>query len=157
MVIIGGYDCIKRPQLQLFDMTDVAVFDTMLSVWKSQPEIQGAAPKPRVFHSALVAGMFSVQWHYSDSNNDVESNNNIFVCGGQNGIQAPYHTYLGSQRNQLEDMTAILDTNTWTWRVPKSSIYQPFPQSYASISVVNNTKVAFGFGMSPLALLLSLY
>ncbi|CAO0797236.1 unnamed protein product [Mucor circinelloides] len=130
MVIIGGYDCIKRPQLQLFDMTDVAVFDTMLSVWKSQPEIQGTTPKPRVFHSAIVA----------------ESNDDIFVCGGQNGIQAPYHTYLGSQRSQLEDMTAILDTNTWTWRVPKSSVYQPFPQSYASISAVNSTKVVFGFG-----------
>lgn len=57
MVFIGGYDCSRMPQLQLFDMTDVAVFDTSLSVWKSPPEIKGIAPKPRLFHSAIVAGM----------------------------------------------------------------------------------------------------
>lgn len=65
---------------------------------------------------------------------------------GQNDIQAPYQTYIGSQRSQLEEMTAILDTNTWTWRIPKSSIYQPFPQSHSSISLINDTKIVFGFG-----------
>jgi hypothetical protein len=65
---------------------------------------------------------------------------------GQNDIQAPYQTYIGSQSSQLEEMTAILDTITWTWRAPKSSIYQPFPQSHATISLINDTKIVFGFG-----------
>ncbi|CEP12254.1 hypothetical protein [Parasitella parasitica] len=132
MVIIGGYDCtvnnlvafqgVKQTSLQLFDMNDVAVFDTVQSIWKNPPEIKGNIPKARTFHSAIVSG--------------------------QNDVQAPYHTYLGSQKSQLEDITAILDTDTWTWRVPKPSIYQPFPQSHASISLVNATKVVFGFGIN---------
>lgn len=148
MVFIGGYHCSRMPQLQLFDMADVAIFDTALSVWKSPPEITGIAPKPRLFHSAIVAGMqfICLYWLKSCSNNGSGPNNDIFVCGGQDHVRAPYHTYIGSQRDQLEDMTAILDTNTWVWRVPTSSVYQPLPQSHASISIVNDTKVVYGFG-----------
>ncbi|KAK4514924.1 negative regulator of the PHO system [Mucor velutinosus] len=132
MVFIGGYYCTKMPQLQLFDMTDVVVFDTTLSTWERPPEIKGIAPRPRLFHSAIAAG----------------PNNDIFICGGQDNVQAPYHTYIGSQRDQLADMTAILDTNAWTWRVPTFSIFQPLPQSHASISIINDTKIVFGFGIN---------
>ncbi|KAF1802625.1 hypothetical protein FB192DRAFT_1326827, partial [Mucor lusitanicus] len=86
---------------------------------------------------------------YSYSNTSLGPNNNvIFVCGGQDNVQTPYHTYIGSQRDQLADMTAILDTDSWSWTVPTSSIYQPLPQSYASISVVNDSKIVFGFGIN---------
>jgi hypothetical protein len=60
---------------------------------------------------------------------------------------SPFQVYLGSQSDHLEDMTAILDTNTWTWRIPKPShAYQPYPQSYALLSKINDTKLVFGFG-----------
>jgi hypothetical protein len=66
---------------------------------------------------------------------------------GQNEIDPPFQVYLGSQSDRLEDMTAILDTNSWTWRIPISSYTkQPYPQSHAVISIINDTKVAFGFG-----------
>lgn len=135
--------------MQMFDMADVAIFDTALSIWNDPPNINGAVPKPRLFHSAIVAGMQirSRYLRYSYSNTSLGPNNNvIFVCGGQDNVQTPYHTYIGSQRDQLADMTAILDTDSWSWTVPTSSIYQPLPQSYASISVVNDSKIVFGFG-----------
>ncbi|KAL9540646.1 hypothetical protein MBANPS3_009562 [Mucor bainieri] len=95
---------------------------------------------------AIYKFLLVVAWSFS--NNSLAPTNDIFVCGGQDGAQAPYHTYIGNQHDQLEDMTAILDTDSWTWRIPKSSIYQPLPQSHASISVLNDTKIVFGFGIN---------
>jgi hypothetical protein len=102
----------------------------------------------------------------------IDTNNDIFICGGkqyaillpekkknrllnyyyfyfigQNEVQSPFQIYLGSQNDQLKDMTAILDTNSWTWRIPaQSSLYQPYPQSFATLSIVNQTKLVFGYG-----------
>lgn len=45
-------------------------------------------------------------------------------------------------------MTAILDTKTWQWSSPPSSLYQPFPRSFAVASIVNNTKMAYGLGLN---------
>lgn len=65
MVIIGGYACTgdgaleiqdgKQFKLQLFSMTDIAIFDSTQSVWSIQPEINGDIPKSRIFHSAIVS------------------------------------------------------------------------------------------------------
>lgn len=71
--------------------------------------------------------------------------NNLFICGGQNGQVQPFQVYMGSE--ELEEMTAVLDTATWTWRIPKLSyLNQPYPQSYATLALVNTTKLVFGFG-----------
>ena len=57
----------------------------------------------------------------------------------------PFQVYMGSE--ELEEMTAVLDTATWTWRIPKLSyLNQPYPQSYATLALVNTTKLVFGFG-----------
>lgn len=70
-----------------------------------------------------------------------------FICTGQNGAAAPFQSYIGEKNEELEQMTAILDTKTWTWRAPKSSIlFQPFPQSHGFISFVNETKLIYGYG-----------
>jgi hypothetical protein len=66
---------------------------------------------------------------------------------GQNEVQSPFQVYLGSQSDQLKDMVAILDTNSWTWRTPiPSHLNQPYPQSFATLSMVNETKLVFGYG-----------
>ena len=65
MIIIGGYSCTgnspldvqdgKQLKLQLFDMADIAIFDSTRSVWNATPEINGDIPKSRIFHSAIVS------------------------------------------------------------------------------------------------------
>lgn len=44
-----------------------------------------------------------------------------------------------------EEMAGILDTEIWTWRTPKYDTL-PFPQSFAALSIMNNTKLVYGFG-----------
>jgi hypothetical protein len=66
---------------------------------------------------------------------------------GQNGISPPFQIYLASQSDNLQDMAAILDTNSWSWRTPKPShLYQPSPQSHGIISIINETKIVYGLG-----------
>lgn len=48
-------------------------------------------------------------------------------------------------------MTAILDTTQWTWSIPDASPYQPFPRSFAAASVVNGSKMVYGFGKQKVA------
>jgi hypothetical protein len=43
-------------------------------------------------------------------------------------------------------MTAVLDTKSWTWIIPQDSPFQPFPRAHAIASIVNDTKMVFGFG-----------
>lgn len=71
----------------------------------------------------------------------------IITTLGQNEVKSPFQVYLGSQIDQLKDMIAILDTNSWTWRNPiQSHLNQPYPQSFATLSMVNETKLVFGHG-----------
>lgn len=65
----------------------------------------------------------------------------IIITGGQDGTAEPFQTYMSGKQ-----MTAILDTKTWQWSSPPSSLYQPFPRSFAVASIVNNTKMAYGLG-----------
>lgn len=73
------------------------------------------------------------------------SDDRIIICGGQDGVQQPFHTYLSSQ-GDTSAMTAILDTTQWTWSIPDASPYQPFPRSFAAASIVNGSKMVYGFG-----------
>lgn len=77
----------------------------------------------------------------------IDNKNDVFICGGQNETPIPFQIYMGSQLANLQDMSGILDTNTWTWRTPKTSyLNQPYPQSNGILSIVNETKLVFGFG-----------
>lgn len=77
----------------------------------------------------------------------IDDNGDIFICGGQNEAVSPFQIYLGSQVDHLGDMVAILDTHAWTWRFPKQSNL-PYPQSSAVISIINSTKLVYGFGIN---------
>lgn len=98
-----------------------------------------------------------------DSFNCLDKNDDVFVCGGkyhmlleiqktdglvgQNGKAAPFQSYIGGKNDELEQMSAILDTKYWTWRIPKSSpLFQPLPQSHGLITFVNETKLIYGYG-----------
>lgn len=45
-------------------------------------------------------------------------------------------------------MAAILDLKTWSWHIPESSPYQPFPRSHAIANIINDTSMVFGFGIN---------
>ncbi|KAI8646708.1 hypothetical protein BD408DRAFT_428407 [Parasitella parasitica] len=119
MVIIGGYDC--------------AANDFSAIQGKNQANFQLFS-----MNDIAVFDTIPSKWNAPPAvNGDIPK-------------ERTFHSaiVLGSQRSQLENMAAILDTDTWTWRVPKSSIFQPLPQSHSSISLVNATKVVFGFGIN---------
>lgn len=69
------------------------------------------------------------------------------ICGGQDGAAQPFQTYI-SAGGDPSAMTAVLDTTQWTWLIPAPSPYQPFPRSFASAVLVNQTKVMVGFGIN---------
>ncbi|KAI8389215.1 hypothetical protein BD560DRAFT_442917 [Blakeslea trispora] len=140
MVVIGGYRCLNPPikdnemqkntSLSLIDMGIIDVFDTNTSTWQQQNQVKGDLPSPRIFHSAIVS-------------ND---KNDVLICGGQDQQLAPFQSYIGSHLKDKDQMSAILDTQHWTWRIPSSSPYQPYPQSHGIISVINKTKIIYGLG-----------
>ncbi|GAA5803201.1 hypothetical protein HPULCUR_008677 [Helicostylum pulchrum] len=133
MIIIGGFTCPSPTpnELSLIPLTQLLIFNSNDSVWITPPQIKGKTPSARTYHSAIV----------------MNNKNDVFICGGQNETPVPFQIYMGSQLANLQDMSSILDTNTWTWRTPKTSyLNQPYPQSNGILSIVNETKVVFGFG-----------
>ncbi|GAA5810044.1 hypothetical protein MFLAVUS_003462 [Mucor flavus] len=133
MIIIGGFTCPSSTpnELSLIPLTQLLIFNSNDSVWLTPPQIKGKPPSARTYHSAIV----------------MNNKNDVFICGGQNETPMPFQIYMGSQLANLQDMSGIFDTNTWTWRTPKTSyLNQPYPQSNGILSIVNETKLVFGFG-----------
>ncbi|OBZ87216.1 hypothetical protein A0J61_04734 [Choanephora cucurbitarum] len=132
LIVIGGYRCLdpllndqdyemrKNIDLSLIEMGTIDVFNTNTSTWMQQNQTKGDLPSPRVFHSAIVAS--------------------------QNQKMSPFQSYIGSSLEDRNQMSAILDTNSWTWRIPSQSPYQPYPQSHGILSIINKSKIAYGLG-----------
>ncbi|KAI7876804.1 uncharacterized protein EV154DRAFT_451365 [Mucor mucedo] len=133
LVILGGYHCPTTNHegpLDLIPMDRLLMYDTRTSIWVDPPQIKGVIPASRRSHSAIV----------------MNTHGDIFICGGQNEAVSPFQIYLGSSMDHAKEMVGILDTQTWTWRTPKYD-HIPFPQSFAAVSIINNTKLVYGFGI----------
>ncbi|KAI8143697.1 hypothetical protein BJV82DRAFT_712826 [Fennellomyces sp. T-0311] len=136
MVLLGGYRCVGNytsnaaMNKSLFPLDHAAVFDTITAEWRNQSLGGNIIPDARTYHSAVTT-----------------QDNWIIICGGQDGNAQPYHNYISSLGDK-QAMTAVLDTSRWSWMIPDASINQPFPRSFAAASLINDTQMAFGFGIN---------
>ncbi|KAI8639091.1 hypothetical protein BD408DRAFT_421953 [Parasitella parasitica] len=133
MVVLGGYDCSNSSLLtsatkSLIPLDKATIYDTNTNKWYEQT-LKGDIPHARTFHTAVKS-----------------THNQIIICGGQDGKVEPFQSYLSGEH--AVDMTAVLKLNTWEWRIPDASPYQPFPRSHAIASIVNDTKMVYGFGIN---------
>ncbi|CAO3652337.1 unnamed protein product [Cunninghamella echinulata] len=136
LVILGGYICIGNyttnpilPKL-LFKLDNTIIYNTIQQSWSNQTLYGDIIPSPRTYHSAITT-----------------KGDKIVICGGQDGAAQPFQTYISAGEDS-SSMTAILDTLTWYWTIPMPSPYQPFPRSFASATLINETKVLVGFGIN---------
>ncbi|CEP07381.1 hypothetical protein [Parasitella parasitica] len=133
MIVLGGYDCTNSSLLApatktLIPLNKAAVYNTNTNQWYEQA-LKGDIPHARTFHTAVKS-----------------AHNQIIICGGQDEKIEPFQSYLSGEH--AVDMTAVLDLSTWEWRIPDASPYQPFPRSHAVASIVNRTKMIYGFGIN---------
>ncbi|CAO3650971.1 unnamed protein product [Cunninghamella blakesleeana] len=136
LIILGGYSCIgnytTNPVLPktLFTLDNSIIYNTIHQSWSNQTLNGDIIPSPRTYHSAVTV-----------------KGDKIVICGGQDGEAQPFQSYI-SAGEDASTMTAILDTQKWYWTAPLPSPYQPFPRSFASAVLVNETKVLVGFGIN---------
>ncbi|KAI8099213.1 uncharacterized protein BX664DRAFT_381806 [Halteromyces radiatus] len=136
LVILGGYPCIgnytTNPVLPktLISLDHAVIYDTNAQVWYNQTIGGPIIPEARTYHSSVTT-----------------KDDQIMICGGQDGAAQPFQTYI-SAGGDPSAMTAVLDTHVWEWLIPTPSPYQPFPRSFASAVLVNDTKVVIGFGIN---------
>ncbi|CAO3597021.1 unnamed protein product [Absidia cylindrospora] len=136
LVILGGYHCVGNyttnpvmPKV-LVPLDHATVYNTMTQAWTNQSLSGLVVPEPRAYHSAITT-----------------KDDRLMICGGQDGAAQPFQTYI-SAGGDPSAMTAVLDTMHWEWLVPTPSPYQPFPRSFASAVLVNDSKVMIGFGIN---------
>ncbi|CAO3645748.1 unnamed protein product [Cunninghamella blakesleeana] len=134
VVIIGGYLCndhqlITNGARTLIDMSSVLIYDTSSSQWSEKKTI-GLYPQARSYHTAVKSG-----------------SNSILICGGQNEVPPPFQIYISSDK-RVNDMLAVLSTDTWQWYPIQGSNYfnQPLPQSNANGLMINDNTMMFAFG-----------
>ncbi|CAO3623472.1 unnamed protein product [Cunninghamella echinulata] len=75
------------------------------------------------------------------------SPNSILIGGGQNEVAPPFQIYISSDK-RVNDMLAVLNTDTWQWYPIEGSSYlsQPIPQSNANGLMINDNTMMFAFG-----------
>ncbi|ORX43317.1 hypothetical protein DM01DRAFT_339473 [Hesseltinella vesiculosa] len=114
-----------------------------------------------VFGGMNVSGAVNDFWSQNWSNRTLEgekipvsrayhssvTRDKVVICGGQDGAAQPFQTYI-SAGGDTADMTAVLDTALWQWKIPDPSPFQPFPRSFASAASVNDSKMVIGFGIN---------
>ncbi|KAI8150296.1 hypothetical protein BJV82DRAFT_708020 [Fennellomyces sp. T-0311] len=126
MVVLGGRAC----NGDLTDLSSALIYNTRDGRWHSQM-LSGDIPAPRTLHTAVTT-----------------VHDRIVICGGQNEVAPPFHTYISSN-GHLDDMAALLDTSNWEWKRVHASLHdQPLPQSKAMGLLVNRTKFVYGLGQS---------
>ncbi|KAI8327968.1 hypothetical protein BC941DRAFT_445973 [Chlamydoabsidia padenii] len=136
MVVLGGYDCVgnytTNPVISktLVSLDHALIYNTWTQTWSNQTLQGDTIPEPRTYHSAVTT-----------------KDDKVMICGGQDGAAQPFQTYI-SAAGDPSGMTAVLDTSQWTWMIPTPSTFQPFPRSFASAVLVNQTKVMVGFGIN---------
>ncbi|KAI8359902.1 hypothetical protein EDC96DRAFT_576272 [Choanephora cucurbitarum] len=108
----------------LWPLDKAFIFDTVSNSWYEQNLTGSIIPSARTFHTAVKT-----------------EHQTIAVCGGQDGKASPFQTY-------LTQPIALLDVNTWSWKIPSTSSYQPLPRSHAVAGIVNNTKIIYGLGIN---------
>ncbi|KAI8876499.1 galactose oxidase [Backusella circina FSU 941] len=134
MIILGGYDCsisTDKPK-KMYDMDKATIFNIHTQQWHEQTIAGPIIPPSRAYHTSVTT-----------------KQDFIIICGGQDGKPQPFQNYISGGINETKSsMTAILDTRNWSWIVPEGSPFQPFPRSHAIASIVNDTKMVFGFGLN---------
>ncbi|KAG2218834.1 hypothetical protein INT45_007601 [Circinella minor] len=137
MVLLGGYQCVGNYTTNslitksLFSMDQAVVYNTITNQWRNQSLGGINIPDARTYHSSVTT-----------------KENQIIICGGQDGNAQPFQTYISSL-GDMQAMTAILDTKQWIWKIPSASIEnQPFPRSFAAAAQVNDSQMVFGFGLN---------
>ncbi|KAI9484637.1 hypothetical protein BDB00DRAFT_878606 [Zychaea mexicana] len=123
LVVLGGAKACGQND-ELVDLANAIVYDTHSGQWHEKT-LGGRVPASRMYHSEIV------------------------ICGGQDNVPPPFHTYLSADQQHLEEMTALLNTKTWEWQaVIPSTNNQPLPQSMASALLIDGTKMLYGLGQS---------
>ncbi|KAI9276084.1 hypothetical protein BY458DRAFT_506317 [Sporodiniella umbellata] len=124
LVIVGG--SLANPntgQTTLAPVHQMLVYDTNAQTWSQvqAKSIDGKMPSTRTDHVAAVT-----------------SDNQIVVFGGDSGATMRQRMYLNA--------LAVLDTSTWTWRMPVAAGIPPSRRSFASAGILDGQHLTVAFG-----------